>query len=63
MKVDLCYDVVLVVSKNFFLIFSSETALGVAKVLKPRYSLMGKNLITKTKAAVEDGLELERLTN
>ena len=33
--------------------------LGVAKVLKPRCSLMGKNLITDTKTAVEDGLELE----
>ena len=40
--------IVLVVSKTF-LIFSSETVLGVAKVLKPRYSLFGKNLITKTR--------------
>ena len=51
--------IVLVVLKTF-LILSSETVLGVAKVLKPRCSLMGKNLITNTKAAVEDGLELER---
>ena len=49
--------------KPFNLILSSETVLGVAKVLKPRCSLMGKNLIINTKAAVEDGLELERLTN
>ena len=49
--------------KKTFLILSSETVLGVAMVLKPRCSQMGKNLITNTKAAVEDGLELERLTN
>ena len=52
MNVDLCYDGF---SKNCagyfktFLILSSETVLGVAKVLKPRYSLMGKNLIAKTR--------------
>ena len=66
MKVDLCYDGFnknCAGCLNTFLILSSETVLGVAEVLKPRCSLMGKNLITNTKAAVEDGLELERLTN